>query len=272
MNAWFTAAPPRAPTTGSACAATFWVTTNPKRAATWVTNLRRMGVPSLMTPRSATNRAASVTVLASMPRTAKYPLSDASADPARPPNAKTSTQERTDSGYDRSPPSVCAMSAIDLSIRTVDTGNSIGSAAKPNVPPAAPDAIARARCNNSDPVRGDRGRGRNATFSAASSPFVAADATAFEANEGRAYPISSTGLPTRLVSRAASLGCSSDLTAFARASRSAGVISEVSCNDNISSGLVCYFTIVKLVPAKAQPDHIQERHAETLWVAAGGIP
>jgi hypothetical protein len=44
--------------------------------------LRRMGAPSLMTPRSATNRAASVTVLASIPRTAKYPLSDASADPA----------------------------------------------------------------------------------------------------------------------------------------------------------------------------------------------
>src|ERR1700730_18945127 len=35
-------APPRAPTTGNACAATFWVTTNPKRAATWVTNLRRI--------------------------------------------------------------------------------------------------------------------------------------------------------------------------------------------------------------------------------------
>ena len=64
---------------------------------------------------------------------------------------------------------------------TVDTGNSTGSAAKPNVPPAAPDAIARARCNNSDPVRGDRGRVRNATFSAASSPIVVADAIALEA-------------------------------------------------------------------------------------------
>ena len=47
------------------------VTTNPKRAATWVTNFRRIGAPSLMTPRSATKRAASVTVLASMLRTAK---------------------------------------------------------------------------------------------------------------------------------------------------------------------------------------------------------
>src|SRR3984893_17090682 len=186
MNALFTAAPPRAPTTGSACAATFWVTTNPKRAATWVTNLRRMGAPSLMTPRSATNRAASVTVLATVPRTAKYPLSDASADPARPPNAKTSTQERTDSGSDKSSPSLCAMSAIDLNIITVDTGKSTGSAANPNVPPAAPDAVARARCKNCDRARGDRGRVRNATFSAASSPFEVADAIALDANEGSA--------------------------------------------------------------------------------------
>jgi hypothetical protein len=124
------------------------------------------------------------------------------------------------------------MSAIDLSIMTVETGNSTGSAAKPNVPPAAPDAVARARCNSSDAVRGDRGRVCNATFSAASSSFVVADAIAFEANEGRAYPISSAGLPIRLVSRAARLGCSSDLTAFAKASRSASVISEDSCRDN----------------------------------------
>src|SRR5258708_17160648 len=198
-----------------------------------------------MTPRAAPNLAASVTVLASMPRTAKYPLSDESADPARPPSAKTSTQERTDSGSDKSSPSFCAMSAIDRNIITVDTGNSTGSAAKPNVPPAAPDAVARAWCNNSDPVRGDRGRVRNATFSAASRPLDVADAIAFEANEGSAYPISSTGLPIRFVSRAARLGCSSDLTAFVRATRSASVISEVSCNDNISSGGAYYFTIVK---------------------------
>ena len=89
---------------------------------------------------------------------------------------------------------------------------------------------------------------RNATFSAASNPFEVEDAIALEANEGSAYPISSTGLPTRLVSRAARLGCSSDLTAFARASRSAGVMSEVSCNDNISSGAVCYFCYRKNLP------------------------
>src|ERR1700730_12658339 len=261
MNALFTAAPPRAPTTGSACAATFWVTTNPKRAATWVTNLRRIGAPSLMTPRSATNRAASVTVFASMPRTAKYPLSDASADPARPPKAKTSTQDRAASGSHRSSPSFCAMSAIDRNIITVDTGNSTGSAATPNVPPAAPDAVARARCNNSDPVRGDRGRVRNSTFSAASRPMDVADAIAFEANEGSAYPISSTGLPIRFVSRAARLGCSRDLTAFVRASRSAIVMSEVSSNDNVSSGVITTHYCKNLPKHNFRPEHLQERQA-----------
>jgi hypothetical protein len=71
--------------------------------------LRRMGAPSLRTLRSATKRAASVTVLASIPRTAKYPLSDASAEPARPPNAKTSTHDSAVSGSERSSPSLCAM-------------------------------------------------------------------------------------------------------------------------------------------------------------------
>src|SRR6201995_2919559 len=44
--------------------------------------------------------------------------------------------------------------------------------------------------------------------------------------------MSSTGFPTRLVSRPARLGCSSDLTALPRASRSSMVISEASCSDN----------------------------------------
>jgi hypothetical protein len=78
------------------------------------------------------------------------------------------------------------MSAIDLSIMTVDTGNSTGSAAKPNVPPAAPDAVASARCTISDPVRGVRGRVRSATFSAASSPFEVEAAIALDAKEGSA--------------------------------------------------------------------------------------
>jgi hypothetical protein len=69
---------------------------------------------------------------------------------------------------------------------TVETGNSTESAAKPNVPPAAPDAVARARCKNCDAVLGDRGSVRSATLSAASSPFEVAEATAMDANEGSA--------------------------------------------------------------------------------------
>jgi hypothetical protein len=34
------------------------------------------------------------------------------------------------------------MSAIDRSMMVVETGSSAGSAASPNVPPAAPDAVA----------------------------------------------------------------------------------------------------------------------------------
>src|ERR1700737_393889 len=61
--------------------------------------------------------------------------------------------------------------------------------------------------------------------------------------------MSSTGLPTRLVSRAARLGCSSDLTAFRSASRSSSVISEVSCNDNSFLQHVCSFPIAKTYPS-----------------------
>src|SRR5215471_11348064 len=66
----------------------------------------RTGPPSSTTPRSTTNRAACVTLFASMPRTAKYPLSEASAEPGRPPNANTCTHESAASGSDRSSPSL----------------------------------------------------------------------------------------------------------------------------------------------------------------------
>jgi hypothetical protein len=39
------------------------------------------------------------------------------------------------------------MSAIDLSMIIVDTGNSIGSAARPNTPPTAPLPATSTRCN-----------------------------------------------------------------------------------------------------------------------------
>ena len=106
--------------------------------------------------------------------------------PGRPPNAKTSTQARAVSGSDRSSPSLRAMSAIDRSMMVVETGSSTGSAASPNVPPAAPDAVASARCRNCELVRGEDGSVRNATLSAASSPFEVAEAMALEAKEGSA--------------------------------------------------------------------------------------
>jgi hypothetical protein len=78
------------------------------------------------------------------------------------------------------------MSAIDRSMITVDTGSSTGSAASPNVPPAAPEAVASARCRNCEFVRGDGGSVRRATLSAASRPFEVAVAIALVAKEGRA--------------------------------------------------------------------------------------
>src|SRR5262249_7334616 len=62
--------------------------------------------PSSITPRSTTNRAACVTLFASMPRTAKYPLSEASAESGRPPNANTCTHDSAASGSDRFSPSL----------------------------------------------------------------------------------------------------------------------------------------------------------------------
>jgi hypothetical protein len=69
---------------------------------------------------------------------------------------------------------------------TVDAGSSTGSAASPNVPPTAPDAVASARCSSCECVQDDEGSVRSATLSAASSPFEVADAMALEAKEGRA--------------------------------------------------------------------------------------
>jgi hypothetical protein len=74
-----------------------------------------------------------------------------------------------------------------------------------NVPPAAPEAVASARCRNCEFVRGEDRSVRNATLSAASSPFDVAEAMALEAKEGSA--------------------------ALRRASWSALLISGVSCSD-----------------------------------------
>src|SRR3984885_14055903 len=64
---------------------------------------------------------------------------------------------------------VLALAACNVRDRLVETGSSTGSAASPNVPPAAPDAVASTRCRNCELDRGDDGSVRNATLSAASS-------------------------------------------------------------------------------------------------------
>src|SRR5262245_48166575 len=66
---------------------------DPKRDATCAIKRTRIGALSSTTLRSTMNRAACVTLFARMPRTAKYPLSAASAEPGRPPKANTSMHE-----------------------------------------------------------------------------------------------------------------------------------------------------------------------------------
>src|SRR5262249_19305328 len=61
---------------------------------------------------------------------------------------------------------------------------------------------------------------RRATSSAISSALEVAAVITCEAEAGSAYPISSIGLPTILVSRAARPGCSSKATALRNAARS----------------------------------------------------
>src|SRR5215475_1171659 len=65
---------------------------------------------------------------------------------------------------------------------------------------------------------------RSATSSAISSALEVAAVIACEAEAGSAYPMSSIGLPTILVSRAARPGCSSEATAFRSAARSSSLM------------------------------------------------
>jgi hypothetical protein len=73
-------------------------------------------------------------------------------------------------------------------------------------------------------AEGNAGNVRSATFRAASNALDVADAIAVEAKEGSAAPMSSIGFPAILVSLPAKLGCSRDLTARRRASRSSSLI------------------------------------------------
>ena len=116
------------------------------------------------------------------------------------------------------------MSAIERSMMMVESGSSSGSVASPNVPPAAPDAIARYLCSNCEPPAGFCRMVSRATLSAAWSPLAVAAAIAWDALSGSALPISSIGRPTRLASRAASPGCSSEATARRSAAMSASIM------------------------------------------------
>ena len=160
-------------------------------------------------------------LFASMPRTTKYPLSDGFAAPGPLPKANTCTHASAVSGSDMSSPSLRAMSAIDLNMTMVE----IGSVARPNAPPAAPEAVAKALCKIREAAHGWRRIVRSAACSATSSAVVVAVAIACEAGAGRALPMSSTGLPASMVSRAARLGCSSDCAARRSSFRSSWVIS-----------------------------------------------
>src|SRR5262245_585737 len=99
--------------TGTAGAASFCVTTTPKRDAICAMNRTRTGAPSASTPRSAMKRAASATDLASSPRAAKYPLSAAFASLSRVPRANTCRQARALSAIRK----VLALAARDVSDR-----------------------------------------------------------------------------------------------------------------------------------------------------------
>ena len=127
--------------TGAAWAASFSLTTTPKRAAICEINRAMTGADWAATPSLATKRALSLTDLASAARTVKYPLSKAVSPPG-PPRANTSTQARAASGTVRSSPSSRAISAIERRRIVVEIGSSTGSAASPSAPPTAPDAAA----------------------------------------------------------------------------------------------------------------------------------
>ncbi len=125
----------------------------------------------------------------------------------------------------------------------------MGSVAKPKAPPAAPDAVARVLCRSCDPARGVRCIVCSATLRAASRPLAVAVAIAREAAAGSALPMSSIGLPTRLVRRAARPGCSSNRMAVRSAARSAVVM--------VGPSLVATGALLTSVSTHRQPGAIK---------------
>ncbi len=136
-KAALTAAPPIAPRIGAAWAATFSLTTTPKRAAICEISRTTTGAERAATPwrdkagavadRLGERRADGE--IAALERRLFLPL---------PPRANTSTQAKAASGTLRSSPSSRAISAIERRRMVVESGSSSGSAASPNAPPTAP--------------------------------------------------------------------------------------------------------------------------------------
>src|SRR6266545_280796 len=145
-------------------------------------------------------------------------------DLADPESALACLQVRALSGSARSSPSLRAMSPIDRNMMMVEIGSSSGNAARPKLPPTAPDAAANALCSRRDAALGSFSMVRSATASAAWSALVVAAATASDAASGSARPTSSIGLPAMLPRRAAKPGCSSVAAAARSALRSSSLI------------------------------------------------
>src|SRR5262245_19184737 len=139
------------------------------------------------------------------------------------------------SGSARFSPSLRAISAIDRSMMMVEIGSSTGSAARPTLPPTAPDAVAITLWNRRDPARGSFLMLRRATASGASRALVVAAVMACDAPAGSACRSRSIGLPTMLPRRAARPGCSSTRTAAPRSFRSSSVIRSRNAGTGASS-------------------------------------
>ena len=128
--------------------------------------------------------------------------------------ANTSMQASLDSIDRICSPSLRPMSAIERSITVVDTGSSIASAESPKAPPTAPVAASVILCSVF--AAGPSPRSSivaTATSRARVRALRAATLSAPDQLAGSSSSPFSIGVPSRLVSRAARLGCSSSVRA-----------------------------------------------------------
>src|SRR5206468_6383745 len=146
---------------------------------------------------------------ASAARMAQYPLSEASSAFEGPPRAKTSRHASFTDADRKSCPSLRAMSAIERSMKVLETGSSTGTAANPNAPAKPPEAPTRILWSFSEAiVRGRFPKDATATSSARIKARRAAECTASVQPCGNSLKPFSIGVPTRFASRMASPGFS----------------------------------------------------------------